>query len=85
MIIFYSPKFEREYRKLSANVHTKAKKILEILLIDPFSPTLKTHKLHGHLKNYWSCSIDYSYRILFQFLPNDALMLRSIGTHDIYE
>ncbi len=61
---------------------------LQQLAEDPFHPTLKTHKLSGDLAGIWACSIDYSYRILFEFMisPNedeeDAILLLNMGDHD---
>lgn len=61
---------------------------LEQLATDPFHPTLKTHKLSGDLAGIWACSIDYNYRILFEFIissndaEEDAILLLNIGDHD---
>jgi len=61
---------------------------LQQLTEDPFHPTLKTHKLSGDLAGIWACSIDYSYRILFEFMisPNEdeeeAILLLNMGDHD---
>jgi toxin HigB-1 len=54
---------------------------------DIYHPSLKTHKLMGDLEDTWSCSIDYSYRILFEFVPDPetggmAILLLNIGSHD---
>ncbi|NEO13214.1 MULTISPECIES: type II toxin-antitoxin system mRNA interferase toxin, RelE/StbE family [unclassified Moorena] len=62
-------------------------KTLRQLAEDPFHPSLHTHKLKGDLSNIWSCSIDYSYRILFEFIENsedqeEAILLLNLGTHD---
>ena len=55
---------------------------IELLELDPFNPILKTHKLHGKLKNYFACSLDYSYRLVIDFVDNDKIQLIDIGTHD---
>jgi mRNA-degrading endonuclease YafQ of YafQ-DinJ toxin-antitoxin module len=34
---------------------------------DIYHPSLKTHKLMGDLDDSWSCPVDHSYRILFEF------------------
>jgi len=40
----------------------------------------------GELSDIWSCSVDYNYRILFQFIDNldnsSSILLLNIGTHD---
>lgn len=49
-----------------------------------YSPRLKTHKLEGELKNYWSFSVDYHLRILFKFVASNTVLFLDIGTHEIY-
>ncbi len=51
------------------------------LLEDPFTPSLKTHKLKGRLKNFWSCSVTFEIRLVFQIEP-EAIILIDIGFHD---
>jgi mRNA interferase YafQ len=44
--------------------------IIEVLLLlaeDPFTPSLKSHKLSGNLAGLWSCSVAYDCRIIFEF------------------
>lgn len=61
---------------------------LQCLAEDPFHSALRTHKLAGDLAGIWSCSIDYSYRILFEFINDpdddaeDAILLLNLGSHD---
>ncbi|MBD2593822.1 type II toxin-antitoxin system mRNA interferase toxin, RelE/StbE family [Nostoc spongiaeforme FACHB-130] len=61
---------------------------LEQLVADPFHPKLKIHKLSGEFAGIWTCSIDYSYRILFEFVANqeegkeDAILLLNLGDRD---
>ncbi len=62
-------------------------KTLQQMLSDIYHPSLKTHKLMGNLDDTWSCSIDYSYRILFEFVTDPetderAILLLNIGSHD---
>jgi mRNA-degrading endonuclease YafQ of YafQ-DinJ toxin-antitoxin module len=52
---------------------------------NPFSRQLLTHKLKGDLKNYWSFSITFSYRVLFQFVKKDVVLFHDIGDHQIYQ
>ena len=49
-----------------------------------FDPRLKTHKLGGKQKKYWSFSITHSYRVLFEFLGKGRVGFIDIGDHDIY-
>ena len=60
---------------------------LQQIELDVYHPSLKTHKLMGDLDDLWSCFVDYSYRILFEFTTdpatgNRAILLVNIGSHD---
>jgi len=83
--IIYSPKFSREYKKLSNKTQKIAEGKEKIFLKNPFDKRLKTHKLTGKLKDFWSFSIDYKYRIVFEFTNNNTIYFHSIGTHRIYQ
>jgi len=86
MEIIYSSKFAREYRKLPQNIKLIAEKQEVIFRLKPFDPQLKSHKLHGKLKEFWSLSIDGKYRIIFEFSKNkDIFYFHSVGNHDIYQ
>ena len=84
MKIYYSSKFAKEYKKLPKKVKDQAKKKEKIFRIDPFDKRLKTHKLSGKLKHFHSFSIDYQYRIIFEFREDDIIWFHTVGTHEIY-
>lgn len=85
MKILYYPKFTREYEKLPPEVKDLAEKREKIFRQNPFDPRLKTHKLAGHLAGFWSFSIDYKHRIVFDFEGKETVIFYSVGDHDIYE
>ncbi|MFB2891484.1 type II toxin-antitoxin system YafQ family toxin [Aerosakkonemataceae cyanobacterium BLCC-F50] len=87
--ITWTPKSIRNFKSLvrrNPQLRLLIEETLRILASDPFSPTLRTHKLQGDLSNVWSCSIDYNYRILFKFVEDsdgeNAILLIKIGDHD---
>ncbi len=85
MKIVYSPYFSRKFKKIPKELK---KIVLERELIfrrDPFDPRLKTHKLHGKLKNHFSFSITYKHRILFEFLSEDEVLFIDVDDHSIYQ
>jgi mRNA-degrading endonuclease YafQ of YafQ-DinJ toxin-antitoxin module len=84
MKIYYSSKFEKGYRKLSSSVKKKAEKREKIFRINPFAQQLKTHKLKGKLKDFYSFSIDYQHRIIFEFKNKSVVWFHSVGSHSIY-
>jgi len=85
MKIFYSPHFERQYKKLPSVLQVLAEKREKIFRKNPFDPRLKTHKLKGRLGEFWSFSVDFKYRIIFEFIENGDVRMHSIGDHDIYD
>lgn len=85
MKIYYSSKFAKEYRILPKLVKIKAEKKEAIFRKNPFDTRLKTHRLKGILKDFWAFSIDYHYRIVFEFRSDDKVWFHSVGTHKIYE
>jgi mRNA-degrading endonuclease YafQ of YafQ-DinJ toxin-antitoxin module len=84
MEILYSPKFSRQYKKLTREIKEKFEEKEIIFRSNPFDSSLKTHKLNGELKDYWSFSINYEIRVIFIFHDADTIRLELIGDHDIY-
>lgn len=85
MEIIYGQKFAKEYRKLPKNVKEVAKSKEKMFRKNPFDPQLKTHRLKGKLKDFYSFSIDYKYRIIFEFSKNKKIVyFYLVGKHDIY-
>lgn len=85
MKIFYTKKFEREYKKLNIEIKLKVESRENIFRKNPHTSTLKTHKLSGELGDFWSFSVDYTYRIIFEFIDDGNVFFHSIGSHDIYK
>ncbi len=74
---------ERKFFKKHADLVDKYAEVLTKLKADPFDSSLKTHKLKGELKEFYSCSLTYDYRIICIFLMQDeAIVLVDIGNHD---
>jgi mRNA-degrading endonuclease YafQ of YafQ-DinJ toxin-antitoxin module len=60
---------------------------LRLLSKDPFHATLHTHKLKGDMARSLACTVDFEYRIVFEFVPNpktgeEEILLEAIGTHE---
>lgn len=85
MEIEYSPKFIRQFKKLSKEIRESALKYEKLFRANPFDTKLKTHKLHGTLKEYWAFSISYNYRIGFTFIDGNLARFHAIGSHNIYK
>ncbi len=85
MIILYSSKFAREFKKLPKEVKKEAFKKEAIFRKNPHAPELKTHKLKGKFSDFYSFSINHSYRIIFEFAPKDTVYFHAAGNHSVYE
>ncbi|MGB5596545.1 MAG: type II toxin-antitoxin system mRNA interferase toxin, RelE/StbE family [Crocosphaera sp.] len=90
MRIVWNNRFRRVFKKLikkNPELKNKITSVLTLLAEDPFTPSLKSHKLTGNLSNLWSCSVTYDCRITFIFsqdedLGESLIILVDIGSHD---
>jgi addiction module RelE/StbE family toxin len=77
--------FKRSYRKKIHKHFILRKQFQEkmsLFLEEPFSPQLRTHKLSGKLKGTLAFSINDEYRVIFEFLGKNKVLLIDFGTHD---
>ncbi|HLD70636.1 MAG TPA: type II toxin-antitoxin system mRNA interferase toxin, RelE/StbE family [Negativicutes bacterium] len=84
MKIIYSRQFQKEYEKLPALLKEKVEKKESVFRNNPFDTRLKTHKLSGQFEGFWSFSIDYRYRIIFELKGESSAIFHIIGDHSIY-
>ena len=72
-----------KFFKKHPDLMPKYKKTINQLEQDPFYPSLRLHKLKGELNEYYSVSIDMSYRIVINLIITDKeIILLDIGSHD---
>lgn len=84
MQIYYSTKFEREYKRLPDSIKKLAEEKENTFRKNPFDPKLNTHKLGGRFKGHWTFWLDQKYRIIFEFAEKDVIWFHSTGDHSIY-
>lgn len=82
MKVVYLRPFAKQYKKLPASVREKFDRQLRRLVKDPQHPSLRARKMVNR-EEVWEARIDIQYRFTFQF-SSDDIVLRSIGTHEIY-
>jgi len=59
------------------------KKVLNLLELDPYHPSLRLHPLKGSLSGLHSVSINISYRITLELLIEDGQLIPvNVGSHD---
>jgi mRNA-degrading endonuclease YafQ of YafQ-DinJ toxin-antitoxin module len=74
-------KIEKKFFKKHPELKERYKKVLKLLRVDPFYPSLRLHKLQG--SDLYSISITMQYRIILDFIINDKeIILVKIGSHD---
>jgi len=62
---------------------TQYEKVLMLLSVNPYHPSLRLHKLSGRLAGLSSISINISYRLIIHFIiKNDLIVPIDIGSHD---
>lgn len=82
--IFYSSHFLRAFKKLPKALKAEVLEHEVLFRRNCFDPKIKTHKLTGKLKEYWSFSITPSHRILFAIESEGVVSFIDVGDHDIY-
>ena len=90
MILSTEGRFKRNFRRLIKKNPQLQEKILAVLgrlADDPFTPSLKSHKLTGQLDGLWACSVAYDCRVIFTFKEDpetkeELIVLVDIGSHD---
>ncbi|MBI2062226.1 MAG: type II toxin-antitoxin system mRNA interferase toxin, RelE/StbE family [Candidatus Yanofskybacteria bacterium] len=85
MRIFFSPIFQKRYKKLSKEVKFQAKNKEILFKKNPFEPSLGTHKLHGWMNGLHAFWVNKRYRIIFEFIDGKTVRFHAIGKHDIYK
>lgn len=73
----------RKFIKRHKDIVSRYDKTMQILRENPYHPSLRLHKLHGELNEYYSVSINIEYRIIMDFIVVDKIIIPlNIGTHD---
>ena len=83
--IAYSPAFARAYKKQIKNqseLQELFNERVDLFIQDPYHPQLRTHKLKGILKDFYSFSLDYDLRVIFYFPSENEVIFENIGNHD---
>ncbi len=82
--LLYTPKFIRQWKKLEPELQEEVELCLAELRKNPKLLSLKVHKLTGKLKGFLSCSVNYRYRIIFEWDDQRTIAVLSVGNHDVY-
>lgn len=84
MVIKYKPSFVREFKKLPVDLQEEALERIDLFKNKTNHKKLKVHKLKGKLKKFYSFSVTYSHRVVFEYENKKDVVFLGIGDHDIY-
>jgi len=84
MEVVWSSGFKRSFKKIikkKPQLKDQIVKVLRLLADDPFTTSLKSHKLTGDLAGLWSCSVIFTFSEDENLLEM-VILLVDIGSHD---
>ena len=86
MEIKYKPIFIRQFNKLGKDLQEETLEKIDLFKDVSNHEVLRVHKLKGKLIDYYSFSVNYRYRIIFEYSNKKNIVhILSIGDHDIYK
>lgn len=80
MILAYTKRFKRSYKKMDKNSQELIKEALKMLAENSKHPSLRVKKMQGYHNLYvWEASANLNIRITFEMEKSDRLILRNCG------
>lgn len=80
----YKPRFARKFDSLNRDLQVEVLEKIDLFKDYSNHTSLKVHKLHGQLKDQYSFSVNYKFRIVFQYVSKNEVELLTVGDHDVY-
>lgn len=84
MQVLYAPTFLRILKSLPTDLQEETIEDIEAFTHFDQHARLKVHKLKGRLAGRHAFSVNYRYRIVFQYLKQNTAVMLAIGDHDVY-
>lgn len=85
MIVRYKPSFIRQFDKLDPALQEEVLEKIELFKSPHNHRTLRVHPLRGHLKGFYSFSVNFRFRIVCEFEKGKkAASLVAVGDHSVY-
>lgn len=82
--VYLKPSFVRQFDKLPPELQEEAVEKIELFEDPKQHRSLRVHKLKGALAGKYSFSVNFRYRILFEYESKKVVVLLAIGDHDVY-
>ena len=80
--ITYSERFQKHYKKLSADEKTPFRKNLDVFADNPLHPSLRTKRIKG-TDGLFEFSVNMDIRVIWFYEGDSLVALVDIGHHDI--
>ena len=81
MILQYTPRFKKQYKKLPTKFQQQFDERLKIFVQDPTNPILRVHPLKGQHRGYWSMNVSGDLRAIYLNKGDELVIFAFIGTH----
>ena len=78
--VLTTPGYDRDYRKLPAQIQEHVDQQVQRLRLDPHHPSLRAHKRAGE-NEVWQSRITRNYRLYF-LMEGDIITLLAVGPHE---
>lgn len=85
LIVSFKPSFLRKMGRLDTDFKEEVFEKVNLLKDNRNHRILKVHKLHGKFSDYFSFSVNYKTRIVFEYVSKNEVALLTIGDHTIYD
>ena len=85
--IIFTASFMREAKRLAKSDKELGEEIAEKIKLFKDRKNhskLKVHKLQGNLRGFWSFSVNYKYRIVFEPKGKNTFTFHDVGDHEVY-
>lgn len=76
-----SKKFLKSFHKKDEKIRKQTTLRIRLLREDQYNPILNNHKLSGEYKGLSSINITGDYRLIFEYVNKDSILLIDIDTH----
>jgi addiction module RelE/StbE family toxin len=77
-----TPRFDKNLQKLNQNEKALLAKKLNLLVEDPWHPSLRSKRIRG-TDGLFECSVNMDVRIIWRYEGNTIILLLDIGHHDV--
>jgi len=84
MEILYKPSFIWQFNKLDEALQEEVLEKVELFKDKSNHKNLHVHKLGGKLKDFYSFSVNYSFRIVFSYDTKERASFLAVGNHVVY-